>query len=147
MTADTIRRLITNQAAEHSPHAFRAGGAGMADFNRLYPELRCLPAEALPRWLSLIDAMRATHGECVACGCKIIAYEMLITHERLPRRSAHYAALYADLYGYDTTGRDFLVEVRAALRGDTAGPAAEHHKRGWRQLALELALTHGFYRP
>jgi hypothetical protein len=54
---------------------------------------------------------------------------------------------YADLYGYDTTGRDFLVEVRAALRGDPDDPAAEHHKRGWRQLALELALAHGFYRP
>ena len=56
---------------------------------------------------------------------------------------ARYAVLYADLYGYDTTGRDFLVEVR----GDTAGPAAEHHKRGWRQISLELALAHGFYRP
>jgi len=55
---------------------------------------------------------------------------------------ARYAVLYADLYGYDTTGRDFLVEVRAALRGDPDDPAAER-----RQLALELALAHGFYRP
>jgi hypothetical protein len=36
--------------------------------------------------------------------------------------------------------------VRAALRGDTADPAADYHKRGWRQLALELALAHGSYR-
>jgi hypothetical protein len=147
MTADTIRRLITNQKAEHSPHAFRAGGTGMADFNQLYPVLCRLPADELADWLNLIDAMRVTHGECVACACKILAYEMLITREHLPGRSAHYAALHADLYAYDTTGRDFLAEVRASLRGDPDGPAAEHHKRGWHQLALELALAHGSYRP
>ena len=147
MTADTIRRLITNQKAEHSPHAFRAGGAGMANFNQRYPILRSLPMDELAEWLSLIDAMRATHGGGGACCCKILADEILFTREQLPALSARYAVLYADLYGYDTTGRDFLVEVRAALRGDTAGPAAEHHKRGWRQLALELALDHGVYRP
>ena len=106
-----------------------------------------MPTDELEEWLSLIDAMRATHGECVACGCKILAYEILFTREQPPVLSARYAVLYADLYGYDTTGRDFLVEVRAALRGDPDDPAAEHHKRGWRQLALELALAHGFYRP
>ena len=47
MTNATIRRLINNQKEEHSPHAFRAGGAGMADFNRLYPALRRLPAEEI----------------------------------------------------------------------------------------------------
>ena len=147
MTTDTIRRLINNQKAEYFPHAFRAGAAGMADFNQLYPMLRSLPTDELEEWLSLIDAMRATHGECVACGCKILVYEMLLARERLPACSARYAALYADLYGYDTTGRDYLAEVRASLRGEQEGPAAEHHKRGWRQLALELALEHGFYRP
>lgn len=103
--------------------------------------------DELAEWLSLMDAMRATHGGGGACCCKILAYEILFTREQLPALSARYAVLYADLYGYDTTGRDFLVEVRAALRGDTAGPAAEPHKRVWRQLPLELALTHGFYRP
>lgn len=143
----TIRRLINNQKAEHSPHAFRAGGAGMADFNRLYPALRRLPAEEMAGWMQAIDAMRTTHGECVACACKILAYQSLIARDRLPKTSARYAALYADLYRYDSTGRDFLAEVRASLRGDTDGAAAEYHKRGWRQLALELALDHGFYRP
>ena len=147
MTPDTIRRLIANQKAEHFPHAFRAGAAGMADFNQLFPVLSRLPAADLLEWLALIDAMRATHGECVACACKILAYEILLTRERLPASSARYAALYADLYQYETTGRDFLAEVRASLRGDPDGPAAEYHKRGWRQLALELALEHGFYRP
>ena len=79
MTADTIRRLITNQKAEHSPHAFRAGGAGMANFNQRYPILRSLPMDELAEWLSLIDAMRATHGGCGACCCKILAYEILFT--------------------------------------------------------------------
>ena len=73
MTADTIRRLITNQKAEHSPHAFRAGGAGMANFNQRYPILRSLPMDELAEWLSLIDAMRATHGGCGACCRKILA--------------------------------------------------------------------------
>jgi hypothetical protein len=147
MTNATIRRLINNQKAEHSPHAFRAGGAGMADFNRLYPALRRLPAKEIAGWMQAIDAMRTTHGECVACACKILAYQRLITRDRLPKTSARYAALYADLYRYDSTGRDFLAEVRASLLGDPDGAAAEYHKRGWRQLALELALDHGFYRP
>jgi hypothetical protein len=147
MTNATIRRLINNQKAEHSPHAFRAGGAGMADFNRLYPALRRLPADEVAGWMQAIDAMRTTHGECVACACKILAYQRLITRDRLPKTSARYATLYTDLYRYDSTGRDFLAEVRASLRGDPDGAAAEYHKRGWRQLALELALDHGFYRP
>ena len=79
MTADTIRRLITNQKAEHSPHAFRAGGAGMANFNQRYPILRSLPMDELAEWLSLMDAMRATHGGGGACCCKILAYEILFT--------------------------------------------------------------------
>ena len=141
MTADTIRRLITNQKAEHFPHAFRAGAAGMADFNQLYPVLRHLPADELEVWLQLIDAMRATHGECVACVCKILAYQMLATRERLPERSARYAALYADLYRRDKTGRDFLAEVNASLHGRPDGPAAERHKQGWQNAALELALA------
>ena len=147
MTADTIRRLITNQKAEHSPHAFRAGGAGMANFNQRYPILRSLPMDELAEWLSLIDAMRATHGGGGACGCKILADEILFTREQLPALSARYAALYADFSRCDTTGRDFLAEVRAYLRGYPDGPAAEYHKRGWRQLALELALAHGVYLP
>ncbi len=146
MTNATIRRLINNQKAEHSPHAFRAGGAGMADFNRLYPALRRLPAEEMAGWMQAIDAMRTTHGECVACACKILAYQRLITRDQLPKTSARYAALYADLYRYDSTGRDYLAEVRASLRGEPDGPAADYHKRGWRQLALELALAHGSYR-
>lgn len=146
MTPDTIRRLITNQKAEHFPHAFRAGAAGMSDFNQLFPVLSRLPAAELAEWLALIDAMRASHGECGACACKILAYEILFTRERLPTLSARYAALYAELSQYDTSGRDFLAEVRSSLRGDPDGPAAEYHKRGWRQLALEQALAHGFYR-
>lgn len=98
MTADAIRRLIANQKAEHSPHAFRAGGAGMADFNLLAPVLRHLPVPELLGWLRLIDAMRATHGECVACGCKILAYEIFITCDRLPERSARYVERYDDLF-------------------------------------------------
>jgi hypothetical protein len=147
MTNATIRRLINNQKAEHSPHAFRAGGAGMADFNRLYPALRRLPADEVAGWMQAIDAMRTTHGECVACACKILAYQRLITRDRLPKTSARYAALYADLYRFDSTGRDFWAEVRASLGGEPDDAAAEYHKRGWRQLALELALDRGFYRP
>jgi len=146
MTNATIRRLINNQKAEHSPHAFRAGGAGMADFTRLYLVLRRLPAEEIAGWMQAIDAMRTTHGECVACSCKILAYQGLITRDRLPERSEHYRALYADLFQFGTKGRDYLAEVRALLGGEPDGPAADYHKRGWRQLALELALAHGSYR-
>ena len=146
MTAEGIRRLINNQKAEHTPHAFRAGAAGMADFNQLYPVLRRLTALELSGCLRLIDAMRATHGECVACVCKILAYEMLITRERLPERSAHYGALYADLNRFETKGRDYLAEVRASLRGEPEPVAADIHKRAWQNAALELALADRAYR-
>ena len=101
MTADTIRRLITNQKAEHSPHAFRAGGAGMANFNQRYPILRSLPMDELAEWLSLIDAMRATHGGGGACCCKILADEILFTREQL----------LSEVWGYDYFGGTRTVDV------------------------------------
>jgi hypothetical protein len=76
----------------------------MADFDPLSSVRRSWPVDELAEWLSLIDAMRATHGEGGAGACKILADKMLLTWERLPACSAHSAALDADLYGFDTTG-------------------------------------------
>jgi hypothetical protein len=36
--------MIVTQTSEYMHRAFRAGHAGMADFNRLLPVLRTLPA-------------------------------------------------------------------------------------------------------
>jgi hypothetical protein len=143
MDADTIRRLITNQRAEHVPHAFRAGSAGMADFNALVPALRSLPSPKLARWLDLIDAIRATHRGCVPCTGKILAYSAIIADRGLPKRAARYRRLYHDLIQQAPVDRDYFAEVRASLRSEPEPPAAEAHRNFWRTVALSLPSQPG----
>ena len=140
MDADTLRRLITNQRAEHVPHAFRAGAAGMADFARLIPVLRALPATELAGWLDRIDSLRATHRACLPCTAKILAYSLIAARGRLRDRAAHHQTLYDNLMRSAPAGRDYLAEVRASLGGATDSPAAAAHRRFWRAVSLDLAL-------
>ena len=140
MNDEDIRRLIENQKAEHVPHAFRAGGAGMADFNALYPVLRRLSRTELRRWMGLIDQMRATHEGCLPCTAKILAYSVLFTRDRYPERCERYTRLYQELNrSCEPGGRDFMAEVIDSLAQKPDSPAALAHKRNWRLLADEMA--------
>lgn len=140
MNANDIRRRIENQKAEHVPHAFRAGGAAMEDFNALYPVLRKLPRADLRRWMGLIDRMRATHDECLPCTAKILAYSILFTRGRVPGLCARYTTLYKEVNRDHQPGdRDFMAEVLDSLKGKPDSPAAQAHKRNWRLLADEMA--------
>ena len=62
-----IRKLIINQRDEHTPHSFRAGHAGMHDFNRLVQILRSLPVNEVWEWLDLIDRSDCAHIPCTPC--------------------------------------------------------------------------------
>jgi hypothetical protein len=138
MTANDLLRLINNQKAEHSPHAFRAGGAGMADFNRIYRHIHARPAGEIANWMPHIDAMRRTHGACVACVSKILAYSILITRQSLPRICNDYTRHYRALQS--SQDRDYFAEIRASLDGKSDSSAALHHKRNWHTVALVFSL-------
>ena len=140
MNTSDIRRRIENQKAEHVPHAFRAGGAGMEDFNSLCPVLRRLARPGLRQWMGLIDQMRATHDGCLPCTSKILAYSVLFTRGRYPELCDRYTRLYQELNSNRQPGdRDFMAEVLDSLAGRPESPAAQAHKRNWRLLADEMA--------
>ena len=142
MKADDIRRLINNQKEEHVPHAFRAGGAAMHDFNRLYPVLRGLPGPQLARWMRLIEKMGKSHDRCLPCSSKILAYSVLFTHGLLPELCEKYTTRYYDQIRRTPppAGRDYMAEVLTSLNQGPESPAAQLHKRNWRMLAVNLAL-------
>ena len=140
---ETIRRLITNQNEEYTPHAFRAGHAGMGDFNRLLPVLRALPAAELEPWMDLIDEMGETHRGCLPCSCKVLVYSFLITRDILPERSAEYKKRYDQRITRHTPpeGRDYLAEVIRSLQQAPGGPEERAHKINW-LVTLEDLLAH-----
>ena len=142
MTSNEIRRLINNQKAEHVSHAFRAGGAAMSDFNRLYPVLRTMPRAKCAFWLRLIDKMRVGHEACPACSAKILAYCVLYTQGRLPELCEKNKRLYCKLVRDPKRPpvRDYMAEVIASLHLGSESPAAERHRRTWKWLAMKLAL-------
>jgi hypothetical protein len=117
MTQDNIRRLITNQMREYTPHPFR--GSAMVDFSQLYPVLRSLPPQELAEWMQLIDTMRATHGDCPSCTLKILAFSTLFTLDRLPELSVGYTKLYNEgierAYRPPGPGRNYMGEVLDAI--------------------------------
>lgn len=115
MTDDNIRRLIKNQGCQYTPHAFKGGGPGLEDFNELHPILRNMPVASLAGWMSLIDEMRATHKGCVACSCKILAYSVLFTADRLPALAAEYSQLYSEQVKDSRENRDYMREIRDSL--------------------------------
>ena len=120
MTDDNIQRLINNQKAEHSLHAFAGNRGGMDDFNLLYPVLTKLPAVALRKWMRMIDAMRATHEDCAPCYAKILAYSILFTQGRAPKLCQRYRELYTPFvarYFVRKPVRDIMAEVQASLHG------------------------------
>lgn len=140
---ETIRRLINNQHHQHTPHAFRAGHAGMYDFNRLVPVLRSLPAEELEEWMKVIDTMCSSHVGCLPCSSKILVYSYLITKDILPVRSARYKRLYEQRIQRFTPpeGRNYLQEVINALKQAPEGPEGRAHKINW-LVTLEDLLAH-----
>jgi hypothetical protein len=131
---DTIRRLITNQKHEHTPHAFRAGSSGMKDFNRLVPVLRSLPPDELVKWLKLIDQVGHSHRGCQPCTCKVRAYLILITKDILPDLHAHHLSCYhSHIKRWPPhKNRNFLAEVMASYLHDIDHPNAEAHKAWWK---------------
>jgi hypothetical protein len=131
--ADTIRRLITNQKEEHMPHAFRAGYGGMQDYNKLVPVLRSLPPEELSHWLDLMDEVYESHRLCQPCGCKVLAYQTLISKDLLPERHAAYLKSYQDHIWLSppVMGRDFMAEVIDSLHHGKDHQNAKTHKAWW----------------
>jgi hypothetical protein len=135
-----IRRLILNQKKEHSPHAFRAGGAGMADFRRLATAFAALPPERLAGWLELIEQVAETHAGCLPCAAKIRAYLLVFSRERLPDVHTRHEREYRRLaLAGRRMGRDYLGEVLDSLQGNDDSPAAAANRQWWRSLAEELA--------
>ena len=130
---DTIHRLITNQKHEHMPHAFRAGYGGMQDFNRLVPVLRSMPPSEAGRWLDVIDDVYDTHRHCQPCGCKVLAYQILISEGRLPERHLDYLEQYRNIITrYPPVGcRDFMGEVIQSLYQEQEHPNAKKHLAWW----------------
>ena len=120
----------------------------MSDFNQLYPVLRSLPGPELARWMRLVDKMRATHAFCLPCSSKILAYSVLFTQDCLPELCEKYTRLYYEQIRRTTPppGRDYMAEVLASLNQGPESPAAQHHKRNWRMLAVEFALENRFDR-
>lgn len=143
-----IRRLILNQKQEHSPHAFRAGGAGMEDFRRLARAFAALPPERLAGWLELIEQVAETHARCLPCLAKIRAYLMVFSRDRLPDVHARNEREYRRLaLEGRRMGRDYLGEVLDSLEGNDDSPAAAANRQWWRSLAEDLAEARARGRP
>lgn len=130
---ETIRRLITNQKHEHMPHAFRAGYGGMQDFNRLVPVLRSMEPRETGRWLDVIDEVYDTHRHCQPCGCKVLAYQILISEGLLPERHKSYLEQYREVIARHPPvgGRDFMSEVIESLYHGKEHPNARKHLAWW----------------
>lgn len=135
--------MIVTQTSEYTHRAFRAGHAGMADFNRLLPVLRTLPAVEDEQWMDLIDEMRETHDGCLPCSCKVLAYSFLITRDILPERSAQYRRLcdQAITLRPMPEGRNYLAEVIWSLQDAPEGPEARIDKLGWQRAHEEVLLS------
>jgi hypothetical protein len=130
---ETIRRLITNQKHEHTLHAFRAGYGGMQDFNRLVPVLRRMEPSETGRWLDVIDEVYETHRHCQPCGCKVLAYQILISESLLPERHQCYFEQYREIIARHPPvgGRDFMNEVIESLYHGRDHPNARRHLAWW----------------
>jgi hypothetical protein len=134
-----IRRLIQNQKAEHTPHAFRAGGSAMADFRRLASVFAALEPAELSGWLDGIEQMSESHRRCLPCSAKIRSYLLIFSFGRLPERQARYERELRPLLEQGRQiGRDYWGEVIASLEGNDTTPAAAAHLAWWRELAAEL---------
>ena len=140
MTDDNIQRLINNQKSEHTPHAFAGNRSGMGDFNLLYPVLTKVPAVALRKWMRMIDAMRATHGDCAPCYAKILAYSILFTQDHAPKLCERYQQLYTPFVARNFIGRryrDIMGEVKGSLQG-TGNQPVEIQSANSRAPIMEL---------
>lgn len=135
---DLIRRLITNQRDEHTPHAFRAGHAGMQDFNILVPILRSRPAKEIRSWLGLIDEVADSHQYCTYCFGKITAYRILMTRgiEPLAIEHTNYMEQYARLLAEqrDDEERDFIKEVIDSMYHGKEHPHRKLYAFHWHEM-------------
>lgn len=134
-----IRRLIQNQKAEHTPHAFRAGGSAMADFRRLASVFAELEPAELSGWLDGIERMSESHEGCLPCSAKIRSYLLIFSYRRIPERQARYERELRPLLEEGRRmGRDYWGEVIASLQGNDTTSAASAHLAWWREVAASL---------
>lgn len=113
---DHCHTLIDNQRKDYSPHPFRAGGGGLADFHVLGRILVRLPVSDVSQMLDKIDDMRATHADCVSCSAKILAFCEAFTADRLPERCRRDRAAYEELvHNARDPRRDYRGEIARYL--------------------------------
>ena len=114
-----ILRLIQGcrRSPEEADCAMRTGAHGMLDYGRLAHLLKDLPLAYLDRYLSEIDAVRATSDACLPCSLKFLAFCMAYTRGRLPARHDNYTlAFKGRRRDYRDTTRDFQAEIREACK-------------------------------
>ena len=142
LPASEIRRLISNQKEEHSPHAFRAGGAAMNDFRQLGKAFATMDAEELLPWLKKIEIMGKSHDYCLPCSAKIRAYLLIFSKDTLPYLHIRYVREYNKIIkNASNIQRDFLQEVIDSLHGNDNSPAAEAQRRSWRDWVINNQLA------
>lgn len=142
LPASEILRLIRNQKEEHTPHAFRAGGAAMGDFRRLSKVLATMsPSQLFPLLLEIED-MAQSHDYCLPCSAKIRAYLLIFSKDLLPDLHLRYAREYAKIIKRaPNIQRDFFQEVIDSLQGDDNSLAAEAQRRSWRDWLINQQLA------
>ena len=110
-----IERIIGNARQQHNICVMARDRYGMAEFGRLFYLLKETDSPQLKRYLKLIDEVTESHGTCLRCTIKLVAFSRSFCGTLLPRRASAYGREYArllDLFGED---RDFMAEVAAAI--------------------------------
>lgn len=118
-----ISRIIGNARFNHHVCVMARNSHGMAEFGALFHLIQNLAKPLLEKYLDLIDEVRKTHRFCLRCSLKFTAFCCLFCGNQLPIRRALYDREYAALLALWGPGRDFMQEVRHAIR--MAKPAAD----------------------
>jgi hypothetical protein len=84
-------------------------------------------------WLDVIDEVYDTHRHCQPCGCKVLAYQILISEGLLPDRHKGYLEQYREIISrHPPAGcRDFMSEVIESLHHGKEHPNARKHLSWW----------------
>lgn len=112
---DRMAAIIRNCRAEHGVCSMARGRYGMAEYGRLALGLAMVDAASVATYLDSIDEIRATHGRCLPCSLKFVAFCMAFCRGRLPQRLADYAAEYERLRERYGRERDFHAEIASAI--------------------------------
>lgn len=111
-----ILRRIRNSKREHTSCALRTGAYGLEDYGILSHLLKTVPNSQLPQYLDEIDLVRHTHKTCLPCSLKFLAFSRLFSDGRLPERCARYSAEFEKLLPAYPGNRDFMGEIRLAIK-------------------------------